>query len=96
MMAHGLLDEVTQLYNHPRAHKNLTSMQSIGYKQLWLYLQGNLSLKQAELDAQTATRRLAKRQINWLRTIQQIQPADVVVSDSMIVDSAELMTSLGL
>jgi tRNA dimethylallyltransferase len=45
----------------------LPSLRSVGYRQLWRYLETGGSLETAIEDAQRATRNLAKRQLTWLR-----------------------------
>jgi tRNA dimethylallyltransferase len=42
-------------------------MRSVGYRQLWQHLAGEVDLQRAIENARTATRRLAKRQMTWLR-----------------------------
>lgn len=63
MMAEGLLDEARSL--SPYAHLN--ALQTVGYRELFEYLDGKISLEQAVTDIKTHTRRYAKRQLTWLR-----------------------------
>ena len=42
-------------------------MQAIGYKEIWDYLEGNISLEQAIYDIKINSRHYAKRQITWFR-----------------------------
>ena len=46
---------------------DLPSIRCVGYRQMWEYLQGNISLDEAIFKGICATRQLAKRQITWLR-----------------------------
>ena len=39
----------------------------VGYRQMWEYLEGKISLDEAIFKGICATRQLAKRQITWLR-----------------------------
>lgn len=63
MMTDGLLDEVKSLY----PQKHLNSLNTVGYKELFDYLDGKLSLEQAVTDIKTHTRRYAKRQMTWFK-----------------------------
>jgi len=67
MMEQGLLGEVEALYRRKDLHDGLPAIRSVGYRQLWQYLAGHTGLQQAIEDATVATRRLAKRQLTWLR-----------------------------
>lgn len=67
MMAAGLLAEVERLHDRGDLHPGLPSIRAVGYRQLWAHLEGACSLDEAVRDAITATRRLAKRQMTWLR-----------------------------
>jgi tRNA dimethylallyltransferase len=73
MLAAGLLDEVQGLYDRGDLHVDLPAIRAVGYRQAWLHLQGVLDYDQFRADALTATRRLAKRQITWLRQWSQIE-----------------------
>ncbi|MER3376785.1 MAG: tRNA (adenosine(37)-N6)-dimethylallyltransferase MiaA [Allomuricauda sp.] len=63
MMEAGLLEEAQRL--HP--HKNLNALQTVGYKELFEYLDGHCSLDVAVSEIKKNTRRFAKRQLTWLR-----------------------------
>ena len=67
MIKNGFLSEVRSLYERGDLTLDHASMRSVGYRQLWQHLTGELSLEQACVNAVTATRRLAKRQLTWLR-----------------------------
>ena len=67
MMSEGFLDEVAALRARGDLHTNLPSIRAVGYRQLWSYLEGEVSLDEALDRALAATRQLAKRQLNWLR-----------------------------
>jgi len=67
MLAAGFLDEVRGLFARGDLSREHPSMRAVGYRQMWEYLHGGLSLSQAEEDAIVATRQLAKRQLTWLR-----------------------------
>lgn len=67
MLEQGLLEEVRGLFERGDLHKDLPSMRSVGYRQVWEYLDGNLSYDEMVFRGVVATRNLAKRQLTWLR-----------------------------
>lgn len=66
MMKKGLLDEVKNLYDMGY-HKDMVSMQGLGYKELLSYLDGECSLEEAVYIIKRETRHFAKRQLTWFR-----------------------------
>ena len=70
MIALGFEEEVKKLYERPDLHIDLPSIRCVGYRQMWEYLQGDISLDEAIFKGICATRQLAKRQITWLRSWQ--------------------------
>lgn len=69
MMQQGLLDEVTQLL----PYKHLNALQTVGYKELFSYLEKECSLEEAVSEIKKNTRRFAKRQLTWFRKDTEIQ-----------------------
>ena len=67
MMEAGFEAEVRSLFQRGDLHEDLPAIRSVGYRQLWQYLQGQCSLDEAVEKGIIATRQLAKRQITWLR-----------------------------
>ncbi|MEW9501209.1 tRNA (adenosine(37)-N6)-dimethylallyltransferase MiaA [Jeotgalibacillus marinus] len=65
MMEQGLLDEVRGL--HSSGLRDVQSIQAIGYKELYDYLDGLVTLEQAVEQIKQNSRRYAKRQITWFR-----------------------------
>ena len=70
MIALGFEEEVKKLYERSDLHIDLPSIRCVGYRQIWEYLQGEISLDEAIFKGICATRQLAKRQITWLRSWQ--------------------------
>jgi tRNA dimethylallyltransferase len=68
MLEQGFLEEVTALYNRGDLSLADTSMKCVGYRQIWNYLDGDMTLPEATERAIIATRQLAKRQYTWLRS----------------------------
>jgi tRNA dimethylallyltransferase len=68
MITNGLIDEVTGLYQRGDLNKDLPSIRAVGYRQVWRYLEGELSLEEMIQQGIVATRQFAKRQFTWLRS----------------------------
>ncbi len=63
MMQEGLLKEAQELFEH----RNLTALKTVGYRELFSYLDGEYSLEEAVDLIKRNTRRYAKRQITWFK-----------------------------
>lgn len=68
MLDSGFADEVKTLMQRTDLHLDLPSMRCVGYRQMWLHLQGQLSEQEMIDQGIAATRQLAKRQLTWLRS----------------------------
>ncbi len=66
MIDHGLLQEVSKLKDMGY-HKNMVSMQGLGYKEMLSYLDGELSFEDAVYLIKRDSRHFAKRQLTWFR-----------------------------
>lgn len=66
MLEQGLLEEVTGL-KRMGCHKDMVSMQGLGYKEILAYLDGECSLEEAVDLLKKETRHFAKRQLTWFR-----------------------------
>ena len=62
MMSQGLLEEVRRIY----PHRQLNSLNTVGYKELFAYLDGQWDLATAVARIQKNTRVYAKKQLTWL------------------------------
>jgi tRNA dimethylallyltransferase len=69
MLSSGLIEEVEALRKNTGLHADLPAIRSVGYRQVWEYLDGQISLEQMRYKALAATRQLGKRQLTWLRAI---------------------------
>ncbi len=67
MLEQGFIEEVEKLKAHNKINIDLPSMRCVGYRQVWHYLQGDLSRDEMIFKGIVATRQLAKRQWTWLR-----------------------------
>lgn len=68
MMADGLLDEAKAVYGK----RHLNSLQTVGYKELFAYMDGEYDLERAIELIQQNTRHYAKRQLTWFRRDKSI------------------------
>ncbi|CCN37684.1 tRNA dimethylallyltransferase [Vibrio nigripulchritudo SO65] len=83
MIDAGFEEEVQALYARKDLHPDLPSIRCVGYRQMWDYLDGNCTLDEAVFRGVCATRQLAKRQITWLRSWD-----DLTWLDSENIDEA--------
>lgn len=76
MLEQGFVEEVEKLYAREDLRSDLSSIRSVGYKQIWEYLSGVGSYADMTEKAIAATRQLAKRQMTWLRSWPDLQVFD--------------------
>ena len=69
MMADGLLEEARSLY--PKRHLN--ALNTVGYKELFDYLDGRWPLEEAVERIKGNTRRYARKQLTWYKKDEQIR-----------------------
>lgn len=82
MLAQGLVQELQGLIRlYPALTAETPSMRCVGYRQAWQFLQGELDAVTLAEHGIYATRQLAKRQLTWLRGMD-----DVVALDSLQPD----------
>jgi len=78
----ALLDEVKALRARGDLHLGLPSMRCVGYRQSWEYLDGAYSLAELRERGIAATRQLAKRQLTWLRSMDDRHIVDCLAPDA--------------
>jgi tRNA dimethylallyltransferase len=71
MLEAGLVAEVEHLYQRQDLNRFLPALRTVGYRQVWQYLAGELNYNDMRYKAIVATRQLAKRQFTWLRAETQ-------------------------
>ena len=81
MMEDGLLDEVRRLKERG-VSRTSTAMQGLGYKELYAYLEGEMTLEEAVRIIKRDTRHFAKRQLTWFK-----RERDVVWADRSVIGS---------
>ncbi len=67
MLQLGFIDEVKSLYARDDLHCNLPSMRTVGYREVVQYLSGEIPYEKMQELIPLATRKLAKRQLTWLK-----------------------------
>lgn len=67
MLQAGFIEEVEVLRARGDLSLDLPSMRSVGYRQIWEYLDGRTDREEMRYRGIVATRQLAKRQHTWLR-----------------------------
>lgn len=68
MVAEGLLEEVRAML----PYRNHQALQTVGYKEIFAYLDGNYTIDEAVAAIKTNTRRYAKRQLTWFRNKEEL------------------------
>lgn len=84
MLSQGLVDEARKLYPYRRRN----ALNTVGYKELFDYFDGKISLNEAVELIKLNTRHYAKRQMTWLRKdteYQWIEPSSI---ETVIADQA--------
>jgi tRNA dimethylallyltransferase len=76
MIEDGLVEEVETLRARGDLTLALPSMRAVGYRQVWQYIEGELSFDGMVEQGIIATRQLAKRQITWLRSWGNLRDLD--------------------
>lgn len=72
MLQAGFLHELEHLRAIYSLHAELPSMRSVGYRQAWEHLVGDTDFGTMVAKAQAATRQLAKRQLTWIRSMEDL------------------------
>ncbi len=80
MLSQGLLEEVRNLAKMGYGPK-LNALNTVGYKELFAYLEGRISLEKAIGKIKQNTRNYAKRQLTWFRKDKEIVWFDVTRRD---------------
>ncbi len=83
MLEDGFIDEVRSLFARGDLHEDLPSIRSVGYRQAWQYLQGQLDYAEMRERGIIATRQLAKRQLTWLRGWPEVEWLDTFANDNL-------------
>jgi tRNA dimethylallyltransferase len=85
MVKKGLLDEAKKL--HPQ--KSLNALQTVGYKELFLFFDGKITKEYAVEEIKKNTRRFAKRQLTWFKKNTNIMWFDFEADFSDLIKKLE-------
>lgn len=91
MMENGFLDEVRALRARGDLHIGLPSIRCVGYRQAWEYFDGKLHGLQMREQAIIATRQLCKRQLTWLRGMDDRLVLDCLAPD-LLAQTLQLLS----
>ncbi|UTL74458.1 tRNA (adenosine(37)-N6)-dimethylallyltransferase MiaA [Bacillus halotolerans] len=92
MMEAGLLPEVKRLYD--RKLRDCQSIQAIGYKDLYAYFDGFVTLSEAVEQLKQNSRRYAKRQLTWFRNKMPVDWFDMTPPVDMDLKKKEIFTHI--
>lgn len=87
MMENGLLEEVKLLYQF----RNIAGLQTVGYKELFDYLDGKWPLETAVEKIKQHTRNYAKRQMTWIRRNPESIPLFPQRSNNLLLDIIQVI-----
>lgn len=85
MLNEGLLAEVESLY----PNKHLNALQTVGYRELFDYFDGKITLEFAIEQVKMNTRRFAKRQITWFKRTENVSWFDYLTDRKEIIKTIE-------
>lgn len=95
MLEIGIIDEVANLriqYSELTGKHN--SMRTVGYSQVWSYLEGIIDYESLRMEGMAATRQLAKRQLTWLRSLPlQVIDDPQLNQDILLQKTLDLISS---
>lgn len=81
MIDNGLIEEAKTLY----AHKELNALQTVGYRELFSFFDGNFTKEFAISEIKKNSRRFAKRQLTWFKRDENILWFDYLTDKTTIV-----------
>ena len=86
MVSQGLVEEAKKLY----PYKEQNALQTVGYRELFQYFDGQYDLDFATSEIKKNTRRFAKRQLTWFRKNKNIKWFDMAYNFEEILKYLEL------
>lgn len=85
MIEMGLVNEAKNLFEF----KNLNALQTVGYKELFDYFEGNCTIENAIENIKMNTRRFAKRQMTWFKKMESVTWFDFETNTNDIIFELE-------
>ncbi|MAN29127.1 MULTISPECIES: tRNA (adenosine(37)-N6)-dimethylallyltransferase MiaA [Mesonia] len=89
MMEQGLLEEAKRVYEK----REFNALNTVGYKELFQFFDGNWSLEFAISEIKKNTRRFAKRQLTWFRKDKEIEWFNYNTAIEQVIDFIDFKTS---
>ncbi len=88
MLKNGLVDEVKAILNEYKLTPDMTSMQGLGYKEIYQHLTEGLSIEDAEYIIKRDTRHFAKRQLTWFKREKDViwLDKDTLTTEQQLLD----------
>lgn len=83
MLDAGFVQEVEKLRQRVDLNLNLPAIRCVGYRQIWQHLDGDYDFNEMREKGIAATRQLAKRQLTWLRSWNNIFCLDTFAKDNL-------------
>jgi tRNA dimethylallyltransferase len=90
MLNQGLLQEAKTLY----PNKELNALQTVGYRELFSYFDGEFNLPFAIDEIKKNTRRFSKRQLTWFKRNENTKWFDYQTSRKKIIEYIDIQTSI--
>jgi len=87
MIADGLIDEAKEVFDY----RDKKSLQTVGYRELFRYFDGEMDLETAISEIKKNTRRYAKRQLTWLRGDERVVWVDFKNKEQIIERIEEIL-----
>ena len=85
MVNNGLIEEAKALY----PHKKLNALQTVGYRELFSYFDGDFTKEFAIEEIKKNTRRFAKRQMTWFKRTEGVHWFDFTTNPQEIINYIE-------
>ena len=90
MIKEGLVAEAEKLYRH----RDLNALQTVGYRELFHYFDGEITFEFAVSEIKKNTRRFAKRQLTWFKNKQDTKWFDYSVNKEIVIEFIKRSTSV--
>lgn len=91
MLGAGLVEEVRALRARGDLSLELPALKAVGYRQVWEHLEGRCDAGEMRERAVAATRRLARRQLTWLRRWPGLDVVEVTPGEAPGPDAAQAL-----
>ncbi|MAP81476.1 MAG: tRNA (adenosine(37)-N6)-dimethylallyltransferase MiaA [Aequorivita sp.] len=82
MIAEGLVEEARKLYEF----RDKNALNTVGYKELFQFFKGEITLEEAVSEIKKNTRRFAKRQLTWFKKNKDLHWFDYQTNPTKVVD----------